>query len=548
MSSALKQISSTQEILNPTLKQHTQNVQNETPVSFFKRAVVVDVICDLSLLTPKEIERLAGKVEDVKSIEAPRGTSDKATAASNPQAAPQPEAKKGSLSFKEFLDTIPRNSIIARIVSMGEDKTSTSNIICYPFFPPYICMPVKAGEQVWVMFESPDVTNKIGYWFSRIPEPDFVDDVNYTHSDRKFQNTAPKTSSDKVASSQGTAQNPEPPGFFNGDPDGKNGTTLTVENEKDKPFDQIYNDSISNKSFVMEPVPRYTKRPGDLVLQGSNNALISLGQDRGWTKNKRPATASNASNEPPKDFSGTVDIVAGRGRFPTKPNPDASEIVDTTPRVIANTKKLVETDKNPVAYLNDTNRSKIKENKLDKPVEGDPDFLHDASRLYVSMKTDGDKNFSIEDSVPSYMKDGHSVKNIDEAPYIVARSNEIRILSRHTKADGARSEEKGSIRIIREDADGNKVCAIVMTNDGKILIDAEKIVIGNGRNDQIYLGDKATEAAVLGDKLVQLLTNFCSTASTSVGNLGAPIAALTAACSTLSSQLEQIKSSVTKVK
>jgi len=545
MSSALKQINSTQEILNPTLRQHTQNVQNETPVSFFKRAVVVDVICDLSLLTQQEIERLAGKVEDIKKVDAPKGTSDK-VAATNMQNAAQPEAKKGNVSFEEFLDTIPRNSIIARIISMGEDKTSTSNIICYPFFPPHVCFPVKAGEQVWIMFESPDVTNKIGYWISRIAEPDFVDDLNYTHADRKFQNISPKTSSDKVAASQGTAQNPGPPGFFNGDPDGKNGTTLTAENDKEKPFDQIYNDSIANKSFVMEPVPRFTKRPGDLVLQGSNNALIALGQDRGWTKNKRPDKRSNSSNVQPADFTGTVDIVAGRGRFPSRPNPSAPDSIDTVPRVILNSKNILETDKNPVAYINDTSRSKTKENKLDRPAEGDPDFLHDASRVYISMKTDGDKNFSTADSTPEFMKS--SVKDVDEAPFVITKSNEIRIISRHTKSDGVRSEEKGSIRIIREDADGKKVCALVMTSDGKILIDAEQIVVGDGRNNQIFLGDKATEAAVLGDRLVQLLTNFCSTASTSVGNLGAPIAALSAACSTLSAQLEQIKSTVTKVK
>jgi hypothetical protein len=547
MSSPLKQINATQEILNPSLRQHTQNVTNEIPVSFFKRAVVVDVICDISLLTPQEIDRLAGKIEDPNKPINVKGTSDK-VANSGQSTAATPAPKKGSVSFKEYLDTIPRNTIIARITSMCEDKTSTTNIICYPFFPPHICLPVKAGEQVWVMFESPDVTNKIGYWISRISEPDFVDDINYTHSDRKFQNITAKTSSDKAASSSGTAVNPKPPGFFNGDPDGQNGKTLRTDDEKEKPYDTIFNESIANKTFEMEPVPRYTKRPGDMVLQGSNNSLISLGQDRGWNKTTRPANVSNASNAKPKAFSGTIDIVAGRGRFPSTPNPDAGDIVDTMPRVIRNEKGILEVDKNPSAYINDPRRSKIKENKLDKPAEGDPDFVHDASRLYVSMNTSGDKNFSSTDILPSFMKNNHNVKDVDDAPFIIVKSNEIRIISRHTTPENGRKEEKGSIRIIREDSDGKKVCSLVMTNDGKILIDAEKIIIGDGRNDQIFLGDKATEAAVLGDTLVALLSNFCSTASTSVGNLGAPIASLVAACNTLSAQLEQIKSSVTKVK
>jgi hypothetical protein len=298
----------------------------------------------------------------------------------------------------------------------------------------------------------------------------------------------------------------------------------------------------------MEPVPRFTKRPGDLVLQGSNNALISLGQDRGWSEPIRPIDKSNASYEKPRAFSGTIDIVAGRGRFAPYPEPDAFYINDTMPRVIKNERSMLEVDKNPSIYINDSSRSRVKENKLDMPAEGDPDFFHDASRLYVSMKTSGDLNLNSAKILPEFMKNNHDVQDVYSKPYIIAKSNEIRIVARHTKPERGRPEEKGSIRIIREDADGKKVCAIVMTSDGKILIDAEKIVIGDGRNNQIFLGDKATEAAVLGDTLVTLLSNFCSTASASVGNLGAPIASLVAACNTLSAQLEQIKSSVTKVK
>ena len=48
------------------------------------------------------------------------------------------------------------------------------------------------------------------------------------------------------------------------------------------PFDMIFTGSIGNKSVTFEPVPRFTKRPGDFVIQGSNNTLISLGEERGW--------------------------------------------------------------------------------------------------------------------------------------------------------------------------------------------------------------------------------------------------------------------------
>lgn len=533
--SVFKQINVGQEILKPTLGSHLRGVENGAPTSIFKRAVVIDVLCDISKVDAQETERLTGETFEVGAASAPRGTSDKVSSGAGAS-----DKKKSSISYKDFLGNAPRNSIIARIVSMGEDNTSTGNVICYPFFPPHICFPIKAGEQVWVMFESPDLSNKIGYWVCRISEPDFVDDVNYTHADRKFQDIAPKKSSDKVTGSSSVGI----PGFFNGDPDGKNGETLRTKNDKENPFEEIYNDSLSNKSFAMEPVPRYTKRPGDLILQGSNNTLVSLGQDRGWSKSERPSKESNASSASAPSLAGTIDIVAGRGRFPGNSITADADTADTMPKVTVNTKGLYEVNKNPVGL----GVQGIKDNKSANPVEGDPDFVHDASRIYVSMNTSGDKSFSTQDSMSSYMKEDFGILDVDDMPYIIAKSNEIRIISRHTPGDDLRLEEKGSIRIIREDGDGKKVCSIVMSSNGEILIDAEKIVVGDGRNDQIYLGNRATESAVLGDKLVQLLTNFCNEAQVSVGSFGDPIKGLPEACINLRSQLSSIKSSVTKVK
>ena len=163
-------------------------------------------------------------------------------------------------------------------------------LLCFPFFPPHLCFPVKAGEQVWVINESPDGTPDIAFWMCRIPEPDFVDDINYTHGDRKFSlDTGEKSTSEKAEASEesegSSAESDNPPalsgeegvpGFPNGSPENSESQTLT---ESDA-YEQIYTGSVSNKSFVPEPVPRFTKRPGDLVFQGSNNTLITLGTDR----------------------------------------------------------------------------------------------------------------------------------------------------------------------------------------------------------------------------------------------------------------------------
>ena len=53
-------------------------------------------------------------------------------------------------------------------------------------------------------------------------------------------------------------------------------------------YDLIYHRANSGPEVSYEPVPRINKRPGDLVLQGSNNASIVLGTERAWTTTDRP--------------------------------------------------------------------------------------------------------------------------------------------------------------------------------------------------------------------------------------------------------------------
>jgi hypothetical protein len=74
---------------------------------------------------------------------------------------------------------------------------------------------------------------------------------------------------------------PQKPSFPNG---GGTPETYTIKPSSEEPnvnpFDSIYTTSISAKMHSFEPVPRWTKRPQELVLQGMNNSLIMLGQDR----------------------------------------------------------------------------------------------------------------------------------------------------------------------------------------------------------------------------------------------------------------------------
>jgi hypothetical protein len=357
------------------------------------------------------------------------------------------------------------------------------------------------------------------------------------------------------------------PTFHNGAPTAINVNRideLTLTNPSD--YDLIFTGSAEVNSFTIEPVPRFTKRPGDLVLQGSHNTTIVLGTDRGYTskdtlKKVEDRKKSNAEKEDPLAMgSGTIDLVAGRGRI----HVDAKLLNGTEkrtknpvrcePRVInnsheplaLNTVKHSGTSKDPLtgnidkknlrpeSYETDKNLAVVEGGKLDNNqtdgCEGDPDFVNDASRIYISMKTNPDDNFSL--TYPKVPKPGdaeNKPKNVGtplNQAAIVAKSDHIRIIARQTglpdqkdaEMSGDNKDEiktQGSINIIKEgipDDEAGKGRAVIMLNsDGVIMIDGPKIVLGsgiekaNGAGTQVCIGVGAKEPIVLGDTLKKLL-------------------------------------------
>ena len=383
-----------------------------------------------------------------------------------------------------FLDSAPRNTIIARIVTAGQDKRDNKGLLCYPFFPPHLSFPVKAGEQVWLINENPDVPNAVGYWMCRIPEPAFVDDVNYTHGDRKFDAGSQLSTSEKAdqeaaaepagpaalgdeQESEGEEIDPTPT-FING-AGNADGYSLSEE----EAYETIVEESESYMSFTAEPVPRFTKRSPDMVIQGSNNTLICLGEDRGWnaTETAEGSEQSNATKteeEMERTFAGTIDIVAGRGRW----SPDAAEDDPelTACRFITNAREDDETDKNPLIT-----GIELEVNRQDAPPEGDPDFINDSSRVYVSMNTDGDANFDIS-SEAGTMAAGFEaeISDVADSPFIVVKSDEVRIIA--TKNED--KEVNGSIRIVKQGTPDDDLATIVILPDGTIQISGSKIFLG----------------------------------------------------------------------
>jgi len=407
MSTSKRGTDSRRRILHPAtgFDQEIKDLRRSAPPASFYRAVVVEVLNDLSAI---DDDRLA--------------------------------ALKLSVVNPEFLTNVPRNSTIVRIVSNARDRKNSSPIVCYPFTPPYFSLPAKAGEHVWVMFENAGVSTRLGYWLWRISEPDHVDDLNYTHSDRKFDKSGNLSTSEKAAGGTDAT-----PGFPNG---GGTAASRTLYGADD--YEKIVDESASHKSFTPEAVPRYTKRPGDTVLQGSNNALIVLGEDR--------TAGATKTDDEQKTAAGAIDMVAGRGRFA----PGAGEDPElTAARVIENSRGNLETDKNPAAS-----------GAEESSTEGDPDFINDASRVLVSMKTDGDANFGLEGNYPDAFKAKADAKS--GVPFVIVKSDEIRIIARKDEAN----DINGSVRIIKEGKNGEDLAAFLMLPDGTVQIDGSVIYIG----------------------------------------------------------------------
>jgi len=530
----------------------------------FEKVIVEEVMNDLSYYTKEKLQEIAPRVSNLRAF------------CDEPIEQPPPPDGKSFPEDGTYYLRAPRGSILGRSYSEadGTDRHAEASLkVYYPFFASHFCLPVKPGEHVWTFMDG-----DAGYWVTRVCEPENIEDPNFTHGDRTLPIVVPP-----VKFADATLKDESPindinrvPGFPNGKnftnrasedaitedllkEFGDNASKWTLKGLQDYQF--IYEENFEALRIVHEPVPRLTRRPGDLVLQGSNNTSIVLGTERGYTTNSilptertipaltlpaRPTgTASNA--DPLFDSTsgnlstgmGAIDIVAGRGRI--HPSQEATYLADgndmkdptadtTRPRVVKNSRDNFELDKN-IGLDDPESPPSVKDSS-----EGDPDFRDDASRVYISMKSNPDDMLDLTyPAVPSFPaldpfnpNAGAILEPVINAASIILKSDEIRIVARKDDTNGI----NGSIKIIKEgipDAeDGTGRAVIAIQPDGTIIIDGPKVVIGsgvpikgNGEGTQVALGVGAVEPIVLGNQLLMRIVALENTLNTHFHSSGA---------------------------
>lgn len=170
-----------------------------------------------------------------------------------------------NLFNRHFIDYMPINSVIAHIVDGGLSSDGVPPVVAFPFFPPHISFPVKAGEYIWLVHENVKGQD-VFYWMCRKVGLRQLDDINYTHLERT-DNVVRKI--DRYHKDAKPLTNPSSLVNFHK----QTSSNLPIGSN----FDHLAKYSTSYKEeFTGEPVPRNVKDCGDLLLQGSNNSHIHL--------------------------------------------------------------------------------------------------------------------------------------------------------------------------------------------------------------------------------------------------------------------------------
>jgi len=395
---------------------------------------------------------------------------------------------------KDLIDTAPINSIIAQLIDPGtSSKDGALPVLCYPFFPPHMSLPLKPGEYVWLI-ECDVKGSKMYYWMCRQVGTIHVDDVNFTNMERI------------IAAGQAFD------GFLTSDKAKKpadeilqRSTTLNNESESTNSsvgFDKIFANSNAFRSeFTGEPVPRMVKDCADLLFQGSNNSGIHLTTEKFSNLSDINVDTSVLSGKVDKNDSlptrkpdmSAVDIFVKRKKSDLDKVSESNSDIERYNKIstVKNNCEndlytFLENDKlAPLRYKDDT----VYDEEL---IDNKSDAIDVGARMYLSHKCDVDNSFLINfDSLADNTKLGPSIVTYAQHNRVIG-DQDVRLVSRSGQSF-IDLDEKGDITL------KTKNQYIVLKEGGDVVINA---------SGKIFLQENATQSFTRAEELAAELTKL----------------------------------------
>lgn len=431
----------------------------------------------------------------------------------------------------QVLRSAPRDTIIAVPIANSGTPAASPPVLLFPLLS-HVRMPARPGEQVLAFFEDPEDIGSIGFWLSRLPSVDHVDDPNIMHHPREHDpsfvpdirkpGAQPRYEfHNGVRSSDGTVM----------------GETMTLPGGDDA-YESIITGSLAGAVRVIEPIPRFKRRIDDLTLEGARGALLSLGSERTGAAYEVDGDVLKRRDEDTV-ASAAIDMCVGRGRTGSTG---------------------VKLAKNSLGF-----QEAAKDRASVAAGEGDPDFINDAARLYISQRSAPDEALGLGDPPLDI--------SADAASYAIAKGDCVRIIARRDMritVIGSKALESGDLTDDRKDStttelaidassgDSKLSCGhdhtLHVTNqlnaDGKIAnikfdsevnIDAKRVTVGGDKHPAPAFDTFCTSLADFVDNLVALLA--VGTVGTSAKQQLANIATFTPTAKQFSTELRKVAAS-----
>lgn len=444
------------------------------------------------------------------------------------------EITTNTKNMTEKIMSLPHGTLFSRDLNSGKIYVSL------PFFSSHLRLPVKEGEYVWV-YEEENEFNSINsisnsYWLSRIHGLLFSEDVNYTYNVRDRLLNLQKILNGK--------QNKQLDDFY---------VRL--------PTNSSYENITSLDKSTETNVPRYFGNQKDLTIQGSNNTLINLSNEK--------ESDGNYLNSKSKE--GKITLVAGRGCYYKKSKYlSETKIKTKTIRTIKNLESNFENAKVLSNSSQDSTLSNSIYNNLDQEEnfklpelvtsknknslkrntrEGAESLKYDASTITISENSSNNltkeyKSFSMR-NIDNLMFEENSISISDslglkkafsdkkitkisssnfkksgtntKSPSICIYSTDIHIISRNDSYLN-NSYNDGAIYLIKNSESIKKYGEVSLRENGNVILNGNKILIGNyereekkenGLGSTVIIGNGGDlNSLVLGEKLVLVLTEM----------------------------------------